>query len=68
MTEQQQHLSQAIEQQKQVINDINNLNTQLNTKKEILYKLQGIIEYLEQVGVSLPQEETPEEETLEESE
>ncbi len=34
MTEQQEHLSQVIEQQKQVINDINNLNTQLNVKKE----------------------------------
>ena len=66
MTEQQEHLSQVIEQQKQVINDINNLNTQLNAKKELLYKLQGVIEYLEQVGVSLPQEETPEEETEEE--
>jgi hypothetical protein len=65
MTEQQEHLTQAIEQQKQVINDINNLNTQLNTKKEILYKLQGIIEYLEQVGVSLPQEEILEEEEKE---
>ena len=61
MTEQQEHLSQVIEQQKQVINDINNLNTQLNVKKELLYKLQGVIEYLEQVGVTLPQEETSEE-------
>ena len=57
----QEHLSEVIEQQKQVINDINNLNTQLNAKKELLYKLQGVIEYLEQVGVSLPQEETIEE-------
>lgn len=65
MTEQQTHLAQVIEQQKEVINDINNLNTQLNTKKELLYKLQGVIEYLEQVGVTLPQEETVEEETEE---
>ena len=61
MTEQQTHLSQAIEQQKEVINEINNLNTQLNVKKELLYKLQGVIEYLEQVGVTLPQEEVVEE-------
>lgn len=61
MTEQQTHLSQVIEQQKQVINDINNLNTQLNIKKELLYKLQGVIEYLEQVGVTLPEEEISEE-------
>lgn len=57
MTEQQQHLSQVIEQQKQVINDINILNGQLNSKKEQLYKLQGIIEYLDQIGVTLPEEE-----------
>ena len=61
MTEQQKHLSQVIEQQKEVINEINNLNTQLNVKKELLYKLQGVIEYLEQVGVTLPQEEVVEE-------
>jgi hypothetical protein len=54
MTEQQEHLFQIVEQQKQVINEINILNGQLNTKKETLYKLQGVIEYLEGIGVSLP--------------
>lgn len=61
MTEQQEHLLQVVEQQKQIINDINNLNGQLNSKKEQLYKLQGIIEYLEQIGVTLPKEEDLEE-------
>lgn len=63
MTEQQEHLLQVVEQQKQIINDINNLNGQLNSKKENLYKLQGIIEYLEQIGVTLPNEEVVEEST-----
>lgn len=66
MTEQQQHLSQALEQQKDVVNDINNLTNQLTIKKELALKLQGIIEYLEQIGVSLPDEEE-EEETEEQS-
>jgi hypothetical protein len=57
MTEQQQHLSQALEQQKDVVNDINNLTNQLTVKKELALKLQGIIEYLEQIGVSLPDDE-----------
>ena len=66
MTEQQQHLSQALEQQKDVVNDINNLTNQLTIKKELALKLQGIIEYLDQIGVTLPDEEE-EEETKEES-
>lgn len=60
MTEQQQHLSQALEQQKDVVNDINNLTNQLTVKKELALKLQGIIEYLEQIGVSLPDDDEEE--------
>lgn len=67
MTEQQQHLSQALEQQKDVVNDINNLTNQLTIKKELALKLQGIIEYLDQIGVTLPDEDEGEEETEEES-
>jgi hypothetical protein len=66
MTEQQQHLSQALEQQKDVVNDINNLTNQLTVKKELALKLQGIIEYLDQIGVTLPDGEE-EEETEEQS-
>ena len=61
MTEQQQHLSQALEQQKDIVNDINNLTNQLTVKKELALKLQGIIEYLDQIGVTLPDEEEDEE-------
>ena len=60
MTEQQQHLSQALEQQTDVVNDINNLTNQLTVKKELALKLQGIIEYLDQIGVTLPDEDEEE--------
>ena len=54
MTDQQKHLQQVIEQQQQTINEINILNDQLTTKREIALKLQGVLEYLEQTGVVLP--------------
>ena len=54
MTDQQQHLQQVIEQQQQILNEINTLNNQLATKREIALKLQGVLEYLEQTGVVLP--------------
>ena len=52
MTEKQQHLQQILEQQKQVIAEINDLNSQIVTKREVALKLQGVIEYLQQTGTS----------------
>ena len=67
MTDQQQHLQQVIEQQQQVIAEINNLTNQLTTKREIALKLQGVLEYLEQTGVTLPApEENVQEEEIQE--
>ena len=57
MTDQQKHLQQVIEQQQQTINEINTLNNQLTTKREIALKLQWVLEYLEQTGVTLPTQE-----------
>ena len=57
MTDQQKHLQQVIQQQQQTINEINTLNNQLTTKREIALKLQGVLEYLEQTGVTLPTQE-----------
>lgn len=57
MTDQQKHLQQVIEQQQQILNEINILNNQLTTKREIALKLQGVLEYLEQTGVVLPTKE-----------
>ena len=61
MTEQQTHLQQVIEQQQQLVAEINTLNNQVATKRELAIKLQGVIEYLQQTGVVLPTAEEPEE-------
>jgi hypothetical protein len=67
MTDQQKHLQQVLEQQNQVVAEINNLNNQLTIKRELALKLQGVLEYLEQTGVTLPTpEEIAEEEKKEE--
>ena len=54
MTEQQQHLSQVLEQQQTLLAEINELNTQVENKRQMAIKLQGVREYLEQLGVELP--------------
>ena len=61
MTEQQQHLQSALQQKESLIQELQNLNTLAGEKREMIFKLQGIIEYLQQIGVTLP--ETEEEET-----
>lgn len=60
MNEQQAHLQQVIEQQQQLVAEINTLNNQVATKRELALKLQGVIEYLQQTGVVLPTVEEPE--------
>ena len=70
-TEQQNHLKSVVEQSQGLVNEINQLEGQAKNKREMLLKLQGIIEYLQQTGVELPKEEeaketevvTPEAET-----
>lgn len=57
MTDQQQHLQQVIEQQKTLVAEINELNTQVDSKRQMALKLQGVLEYLQQLGVELPKEE-----------
>ena len=54
MTEQQQHLAQVLEQQQTILAEINELNTQVDNKRQMAIKLQGVREYLEQLGVELP--------------
>ena len=61
MTDQQQHLQQVLEQQKSLVNEINELNTQVESKRQMAIKLQGVREYLEQLGVELPKEDEAEE-------
>ena len=57
LTEQQGHLSSILSQQKELANDINQLNAQLNQKKELFNKTQGVVEYLQTIGVKLPEPE-----------
>jgi len=45
-----------------LIGEINTLNSQVTSKREMLMKLQGVAEYLQQIGVSLPEPEEPAEE------
>ena len=54
MTEQQEHLKNLLEQR-------NTLEQQINQNKELFWKVQGAIEYLTQVGVTLPEPEATEE-------
>ena len=62
MTDQQQHLKQVLEQQKVLVAEINELNTQVDSKRQMALKLQGVLEYLQQLGIELPKEEAPAEE------
>lgn len=54
------HLKSALEQQKVLANEIQELNNALIIKKEQFLKLQGIVEYLNSIGVSLDEEEQTE--------
>ena len=72
VTDHQNHLKSVTEQAQGLVNEINQLEAQAKNKREMLLKLQGIIEYLQQTGVELPKEEeaetevvTPEAETSE---
>ena len=57
LTEQQNHLQQVVEQQKNLVAEIQGLNTQVEHKRNMATKLQGIAEYLDVLGVKLPTEE-----------
>ena len=56
-SEQQTHLKSVIEQSQGLVSEINQLEGQAKSKRELLLKLQGIVEYLQQTGVVLPEEE-----------
>ncbi len=56
MTDQENHLKQVLTQQKTLVDEINALNSQITTKREMAVKLQGIAEYLDQLGVKVPEE------------
>ena len=53
LTEQQKHLQSVLEQQQTLIAEINTLDAQAKSKREMAVKLQGIAEYLNGIGVQL---------------
>ena len=55
-TDQQNHLKSVTEQAQGLVNEINQLEGQAKSKRDMLLKLQGIIEYLQQTGVEMPVE------------
>ena len=57
LSEQQNHLQQVVEQQKNLVAEIQSLNAQVENKRNMATKLQGIAEYLDGLGVKLPEPE-----------
>ena len=60
LTEQQTHLKSVIEQQQTLSQEVQQINAALENKRAMFTKLQGVREYLEQTGVELPKEEEAE--------
>ena len=50
------HLKSVTEQAQGLVKEIQELETQAKNKRDMLLKLQGIIEYLQQTGVEMPKE------------
>ena len=61
MNEQQNHLTQLLEQRTKLASDLETLGNQSTRTRELYLKTQGAIEYLEAVGVKLPEPEVTEE-------
>jgi prefoldin subunit 5 len=57
MTEQQEHLVNLFQQRQSLSQEIESLNGQVTNKRELIFKVQGAIEYLQQVGVVVPEPE-----------
>ena len=59
LSEQQGHLKSILSQQQELANEINQLQAQITSKKELFQKTQGVVEYLSTIGVKLPEPEEP---------
>ena len=60
MTEQQDHLKNLLNQQKDLAKEVQELQEQIEAKRQTFFKVQGAIEYLNQTGVELEGFETAE--------
>ena len=61
MNDQQTHLTQLVEQRTTLSQQLEGIQNQTTRTRELLLKTQGAIEYLEAVGVTLPEPEITEE-------
>ena len=55
MTEQQEHLSNLLQQRESLRAELEKLQTTSASRRETYFKVQGAIEYLAQIGVELPE-------------
>ena len=55
MSEQQDHLTNLLQQRQALLTEINDLQQQAAAKRELLLRASGAIEYLQQIGVTLPE-------------
>ena len=60
MTEQQNHLAQLLQQRQDLAAQLEQIGDQSTRTRELFLKTQGAIEYLELVGVTLPEPEESE--------
>ena len=65
MTEQQEHLQNLLNQQKTLAKEVQELQQQIEFKRQTFFKVQGAIEYPNQTGVELEGFQTPSEEETE---
>ena len=69
MTEQQKHLINLVNQRTELGKELEKLKENSLQKQQLFYKVQGAVEYLLNIGVTLPEAEeteTAESETAEE--
>jgi len=58
VTEQQDHLKNLLNQQRDLAKEVQELQEQIEFKRQTFFKVQGAIEYLNQTGVELEGLET----------
>ena len=68
MTEQQQHLANLLEQRDTLTEELGKIQNAAAGRRELVLKVQGAIEYLQQTGVTLPEPEAQEEAEVAETE
>ena len=63
MTEQQKHLINLVNQRTELGKELEKLKENSLQKQQLFYKVQGAVEYLLNIGVTLPEAEETETET-----